>query len=201
MKGLAWGIVYTLLTCALANAVGQQFPVPWKELLPWLSGFGDLLVGLAAVAALVAYPWQKRKDRELQMQAEMRLSAARYVSAVSNLKLSVFAKDGADQPLDLSLLRECSNRLAELSFYLSGDVMATVAAPHKYIARDEYKYDSPANQLREFRNRESAAILVLRQQIRAPRAISGAQEDAREVMIALDPSYVSAKDRNDRTKP
>lgn len=65
MKGLAWGIVYTLLTCALANAVGQQFSVPWKELLPWLSGLGDFLVGIAAISAVFAVKewWLERRSK------------------------------------------------------------------------------------------------------------------------------------------
>ncbi|MFD2174575.1 hypothetical protein [Rhodobacter lacus] len=122
MKGLVWGQLYSLLLVTLVIVSGANQLVNWEKLLDSLSNIGDFLVGVAALGAIVAYPWQKQKDRDVQVDEERRTILRSFLTASENyfVDLGRLAKAVEyKQPKDTFDALNAAK--AELSLFVAGD--------------------------------------------------------------------------------
>ena len=199
MKGLVWGQIYFVLFASFAVLAFCERCAP--DLAPQVAqGVLTLLAsvlasGVALWIAYKAYPAQKQKDHELQMQAEMRSLAAQYFSEIAALKVFYCTCDDESKKPSkgLELQKKSFEKLAALVFYVPGDVADLISKPLKFIAAEEYKRIAPAERLREFRDRETEAIISMRGFINSPRKIKNTVNDANYVMRALDRGYGAQK--------
>lgn len=144
----AFGTVLTFSGCYWIGSI-MEFA---KEYPQAFSGFatisGAIIASIAALLiAFVAYPWQKKKDRELQIDAELRKICVEIVNDFHRYAVVV-----ADESAGFNDRRDanqiCLTRLALLRFFADDRLVKVAEDYHKKVDvfRDGLHMKDPARE-------------------------------------------------------